>query len=298
MPASVHPVSLKVATDYLLRYGNDMGEIKMSAKASRASQRKKLQQGFTLVEMAIVLAVIGLILGAIAIGKDVQRNAEYTKIKNKFIDPWALAYNAYYQRTGVVLGDDQTAPRLMVNGANFNASVDPTTGAVLSGGDMTGVTAPNAICRGATGIDMARDMEATADYGLRELMQRAGVRMPPGRAEGAEDRYVYLDSNGNPQEVQVCFQWNNPQMDEGSGNVMVITGLTPDLARFLDQSIDGKPDAREGMFRQQGVDGTDDNAPGLEWDRNNMMEISSGTTERNRDEDQIATVVAVYQMNQ
>lgn len=270
----------------------------MSVQAFRKSRTKAAQQGFTLVEMAIVLAVIGLILGAIAIGKDVQRNAEYTKIKNKFIDPWALAYNAYYQRTGVVLGDDQTAPRLMVNGANYNASVDPTTGAVLSGGDMTTVTPPGAICRGAKGPDMARDMETASGFGLRELMQRAGVRMPPGRAEGAEDRYVYLDSNGNPQEIQVCFQWNNPQMAEGSGNVMVITGLTPDLARFLDQAIDGKPDAREGMFRQQGVSGTDANAPGLEWDRNNMMEISSGTTERNLDEDQVATVVAIYQMNQ
>lgn len=30
------------------------------------------QQGFTLVELAVVLAVIGLIIGAVAIGKDVQ----------------------------------------------------------------------------------------------------------------------------------------------------------------------------------------------------------------------------------
>lgn len=270
----------------------------MSVKASKASLERSAQQGFTLVEMAIVLAVIGLILGAIAIGKDVQRNAEYTKIKNKFIDPWAMAYNTYYQRTGVVLGDNQTAPRLMVNGANFNASVDPTTGAVLSGGDMSAVTPPTAICRGAKAPGMNRDMEATSGFGLRELMQRAGVRMPPGRAEGAEDRYVYLDSNGNPQEIQVCFQWNKPQEAEGAGNVMVISGLTPDLARFLDQSIDGKPDAREGMFRQQGVDGTNANAPGLEWDRNNMMAIGGGTTERNRDEDQVATVVAIYKMNQ
>ena len=54
------------------------------------------QQGFTLVELAVVLAVIGLIIGAVAIGKDVQRNAEYTKIKNKFIDQWEQAYNQYY----------------------------------------------------------------------------------------------------------------------------------------------------------------------------------------------------------
>ena len=68
-----------------------------------------------MVELSIVLAVIGLIIGAIAIGKDVQRNAEYAKVKNKFVDQWEMAYNQYYQRTGVVVGDSQTQPRLMVN---------------------------------------------------------------------------------------------------------------------------------------------------------------------------------------
>ena len=38
---------------------------------------KAAQGGFTLVEMAVVLVIIGLILGAVSIGKDVQRNAEY-----------------------------------------------------------------------------------------------------------------------------------------------------------------------------------------------------------------------------
>ena len=63
---------------------------------------RKVQQGFTLVELAIVLAVIGLIIGAVAIAKDVQRNAEYQKAVNKFAYQWKMAYDQYYQRTGVV----------------------------------------------------------------------------------------------------------------------------------------------------------------------------------------------------
>jgi prepilin-type N-terminal cleavage/methylation domain-containing protein len=262
------------------------------------------QQGFTLVELAVVLAVIGLIIGAVAIGKDVQRNAEYTKIKNKFIDQWEQAYNQYYQRTGTVLGDSQTQPQNMVNGAGYL-----TGGGARSGRDMTSVTPPHAICRGAAGRGMTRGFDPAADPDLRVLMTRAGIRMPPGRAEGLEDRYVYLDSNGNPQEVQVCFQWNVPlahdsadgAVGDGTGNVMVITGLTPDLARSLDQMIDGKPDEREGRFRREGVKndagGNGPNQPGQEWQASNRDKIGTAN-DANLDEDQVAIVTAIYRMNQ
>lgn len=274
----------------------------------RGRRTTSQQAGFTLVEMAIVLAVIGMIIGAIAIGKDVQRNAEYTKIKNKFIDQWVQAYNQYYQRTGVVLGDSQTAPRFMVNGANFNTTTGtPAPGATpLSGGDMSAATSPGNICSGAIGPNMTA--VGTTVTSLRNLFAQAGVRMPPGRAEGFEDRYVYLDSNGNPQEVQVCFRWNPPgvatagQLGEGAGNVMVISGLTPDLARMLDQMIDGKPDAREGLFRQQGVANGTPNAPGAQWGANNTYGMAETPTAessgKTQDEDQVITVVAVYKMNQ
>ena len=273
-------------------------KLKCQAPVSYRSRNlaARVQRGFTLVEMAIVLAVIGLIIGAIAIGKDVQRNAEYTKIKNKFVDQWEQAYNQQYQRSGVVLGDSQTQPRIMVNGANYTAAA----GVPVSGGDMTLVTTgPTAICN--VGSAPGLTTPATT-LNMRDLFSRVGVRMPPGRAEGFEDRYVYLDTNGNPQEVQVCFQWNKPGTAEGSGNVMVIAGLTPDLARMLDQTIDGKPDAREGRFRQQGVANGIANAPGVEWAANNQNQMTFGTpnalTGRNQDEDQVITVVAVYKMNQ
>ena len=145
------------------------------ALAPRCSPPRSLQ-GFTVLELSIVLVVIGLILGAVSIGKDLQRNAEQQRIYAKFVQQWAVAYNEYFARTGVVVGDSQILPTLRVN---------------------SGTTA---LC------DENANNNSVSVGTLYALMDAVGIEMPPGRAEGREGRYAYLDSNGNPQEVQVCFQ--------------------------------------------------------------------------------------------
>lgn len=271
------------------------------------------QRGFTLVEMAIVLVIIGLILGALSVGKDVMRNAEYQKVGNKFIYEWKKSYDGYYQRSGVVLGDSQVAPTNMVNGDETSIG-----GALASVGNLNGALAgvpsnyTNTGLRICNGQGFAANTVGAGDptmaaQNLRALMQRIGNRMPPGRGEGKEDRYVYTDTNGNPAEVQVCFQFNPAGQIQGAGNVMVIRGLTPDLARYLDQMVDGKPDSLEGRFRQQNTAANTTltaNQPGLQWSANNTFgQTNAGTatatgTGLRLDEDQIVLVTAIWVMDQ
>ena len=75
-----------------------------------------------------------------------------------------------------------------------------------------------------------------------------------------------------------------------------------DLARMLDQIVDGKPDAQEGRFRLQGVANGVANGPGVQWNRTNddsIASVAAGAGDNRRfDEDQVTTVVAIYKMNQ
>ncbi len=219
-------------------------------------------KGFTLVEMSIVLVIIGIILGAVSIGKDLQRSAEYQKLSQSFVQGWALAYQNHFSRVNLVIADNPDVPTLQVN---------------QNAGEVCGAA-------------------------LHTAMDTAGVRMPAGRAEGSEDRYVYLDSNGNPQQIDICFDnipWSVDSVTPGlymlrDKNVMVIKGITPDLARLLDNSVDGIGDARFGFFREEQYAAIIANGNSEVWSKTNIQNFADNPV--NRDESQVAILTAYYLM--
>ncbi len=97
-------------------------------------------KGFTLVEMAIVLVIIGIILGAVIKGQDLIAGAKEKKFKSE-VDQLATAYYTYFDKYSRVPGDDNkattrfTSPAGTANGNN-NGLIDaagetaPATGAL------------------------------------------------------------------------------------------------------------------------------------------------------------------------
>lgn len=63
------------------------------------------QRGFSLLELAIVLVVIGLILGAVLQGQNILYNAKVQRIASDMRD-YAQAFLLYYDRYGMYPGDE------------------------------------------------------------------------------------------------------------------------------------------------------------------------------------------------
>jgi prepilin-type N-terminal cleavage/methylation domain-containing protein len=225
--------------------------------------RRRDQSGFSLVELSIVVVVIALIVGAVTIGGSLQRNAAYQKLGSGFVRGWQLAYLSYREKMGVVLLDSQLAPTGYIDG------------------DTTGVDADGLVCAGE----------------LRQAMLSAGVTMPQGRSEGKNHLYAYLDSNGNPQQAEICFRANLWVEESGTTgsyenavrNVMVVKGVTPDLARMIDAMVDVSRDAQFGTVRQYPVD-PDSGAPvSREYSLDNTC-VFGGGCGTGLDEAQVATM--------
>ncbi|MCW9012521.1 MAG: prepilin-type N-terminal cleavage/methylation domain-containing protein [Gammaproteobacteria bacterium] len=92
---------------------------------------KKQQAGFTLIEIAIVLVIIGLLLGGVLKGQEMINNSKIKRAVNDFNGVSAAVYS-YLDRYGALPGDEPTAstnPRWTVPGGNGNGVITGTCGA-------------------------------------------------------------------------------------------------------------------------------------------------------------------------
>src|SRR5690242_2558758 len=84
-------------------------------------------RGFTLVELAVVLVVVGLIIGGVLTGQQIMQNAKVTNAVNG-IQSFAAQFQTYTQNNGAMPGDDSQAsarfPGVPAGSANGNGTLD------------------------------------------------------------------------------------------------------------------------------------------------------------------------------
>ena len=108
----------------------------------RIPQNRARQSGFTLVEIAIVLVIIGLLLGGVLKGQEMIENS---KVKNAVNDMNGVsaAYNSYIDRFRRIPGDDGNLATLTGRGGswttitvagNNNGALAVTQAQVFTGG--------------------------------------------------------------------------------------------------------------------------------------------------------------------
>ncbi|BCX80462.1 hypothetical protein MIT9_P0035 [Methylomarinovum caldicuralii] len=81
---------------------------------------KENQAGFTLVEIAIVLVVVGLLLGGVMKGQEIVKNAKITSLQNA-VKEVSAAMLTYQDRYKALPGDDKKASEHLGIAKKFNA---------------------------------------------------------------------------------------------------------------------------------------------------------------------------------
>lgn len=183
------------------------------------------RKGFTLVEMAIVLIIIGIIIGAVVKGKDLVRGAEQKKVYTKFVNAWRLSYLNFYDRTGKVLGD-------------FWNATAATPAAGQDGRADTNLDGAGAVAA-ADWAALLTNGGSTAFYGLRDVGLEAATTNT-----ATSYTYRYLDSAGGGHDLTVTFLFDAT----ANYNYLEISLIPIELAMALDTMIDGEANGLTGDF--------------------------------------------------
>lgn len=185
-------------------------------KKNRSSVLKN-NQGFTLIELAIVLVIIGLILGSVLKGKDLINSAKQKNFYSNFVKNWELSVASYYDRTGYLLGD----------GTLNGGTVDPLNGIF---DNVNGTTFTSA----ANGIDAT--------------LRKVGLTVPTTNT-ASSGQYAFTGAYSGSQTVTMYLYSLASATDGRAGNRLYFVNMPTDLAIALDKMIDGQIDSANGNFR-------------------------------------------------
>lgn len=193
---------------------------------------RKQQTGFTLIELAIVLVIIGLLLGGVLKGQELINSAKVKNMASDFKNTQIYIYG-YQDKYRALPGDDAN-----VN-VHLGATATPGTGGKLGNGVIEG----------------AWDATGTEESAVFWQHVRLAGLAPGGTVVGATNGYFPTNADGGRIGVASVINAGIPTGMTGS-YVICSAGILGKFAKQLDTALDDGETSTGSMRAYDAADTT------------------------------------------
>ncbi|MBF0188710.1 MAG: type II secretion system protein, partial [Magnetococcales bacterium] len=118
------------------------------------------QHGFSLLELAISIVIIGMVVAAVAVGRNTMRSGEAFKAYQQYINPWVQSAIQRYQNTG--LSGFGTTGGLNADPYNFGGGTIDRQSATYGDGQVTVVFSLSSEMR----VDALEELQGVIENGF------------------------------------------------------------------------------------------------------------------------------------